>query len=92
MQITTAATGTRPQPVRCHECPCRSPRPNLGHGLAEATKALLDWAAGQGLSWDMTPAEGGERWGARLEIYLTDPGQEPDMSKWHTQLAFRLAD
>ena len=53
---------------------------------------LLDWAAGQGLSWDMTPADGGERWGARLEIYLTDPEQEPDMSKWHTQLAFRLAD
>ena len=45
-----------------------------------------------GLSWDMTPADGGERWGARLEIYLTDPEQEPDMSKWHTQLAFLLAD
>jgi hypothetical protein len=34
----------------------------------------------------------GERWGGRLEIYLTDPDQEPDMSKWQTQLAFRLAD
>ena len=66
---------------------------HVGHPseLAEATKALLDWAARQGLSWDMTPADGGERWGARLEIYLTDPEQEPDMSKWHTQLAFRLA-
>jgi hypothetical protein len=28
----------------------------------------------------------------RLEIYLTNPAQEPDMSKWVTQLAFRLAD
>jgi len=28
----------------------------------------------------------------RLEIYLTDPSVEPDMSKWETQLAFRLAD
>ena len=67
---------------------------HVGHPseLAEATKALLDWAARQGLSWDMTPADGGERWGARLEIYLTDPEQEPDMSKWHTRLAFRLAD
>ena len=60
--------------------------------LAAATKALLDWAAGQGLRWDMTTDDSGERWGSRLEIYLTDPGQEPDMSKWQTQLAFRLAD
>ena len=26
------------------------------------------------------------------EIYLTDPGEQPDLSKWETQLAFRLAD
>jgi effector-binding domain-containing protein len=60
--------------------------------LPGVTKALLDWAADQGLRWDMSPADGGERWGGRLEIYLTDPSQEPDMSKWQTQLAFRLAD
>ena len=67
---------------------------HLGHPseLAEVTKALLDWAARQDLTWDMSPADGGERWGCRLEIYLTDPSQEPDMSKWQTQLAFRLAD
>lgn len=59
--------------------------------LVEVTKALLDWAAEQGLNWDMSPAEGGDRWGARLEFYLTDPGEEPDMSKWQIQLAFRLA-
>jgi hypothetical protein len=40
----------------------------------------------------LTPCDGGERLGSRLEIYLTDPSQEPDMSKWQTQLAFRLAD
>jgi effector-binding domain-containing protein len=60
--------------------------------LLGATKALLDWAADQGLSWDMTPGESGDRWGSRLEIYRTDPALEPDMSKWQTQLAFRLAD
>lgn len=64
---------------------------HVGHPseLLGVTKALLDWAAGQGLTWDMSPGEGGERWGSRLEIYLTDPGQEPDMSKWVTQLAAR---
>jgi effector-binding domain-containing protein len=60
--------------------------------LVGATKALLDWAAGQGLSWDASPDGSGERWGARLENYLTDPREEPDMSKWLTELAFRLAD
>lgn len=59
--------------------------------LAGVTGALLDWAAEQGLTWDMSPGEDGERWGARLESYLTDPAEEPDMSKWRTQLAFRLA-
>jgi effector-binding domain-containing protein len=59
--------------------------------LADATKVLLDWAAEQGLNWDSSPGDGGERWGSRLEIYLTDPNVEPDMSKWETQLAFRLA-
>jgi effector-binding domain-containing protein len=60
--------------------------------LAAATEGLLDWARGQGLKWDAWPGDGGEHWGGRLEIYLTDPNQEPDMSKWETQLAFRLAD
>jgi effector-binding domain-containing protein len=67
---------------------------HVGHPseLLEATKALLDWASAQNLTWDMSPTGDGERWGSRLEIYLTDPGEEPDMSKWVTQLAFRLAD
>jgi effector-binding domain-containing protein len=60
--------------------------------LVKVTGALLDWAAEQGLTWDVSPSEDGGRWGARLEFYLTDPAEEPDMSKWQTQLAFRLAD
>jgi effector-binding domain-containing protein len=67
---------------------------HVGHPseLMGVTKALMDWAAEQGLAWDMSPDGDGERWGSRLEISLTDPRQEPDMSKWVTQLAFRLAD
>ncbi len=59
--------------------------------LMAATKALLDWAAEQGLTWDVTPGADGDLWACRLENYLTDPSQEPDMSKWVTQLAFKLA-
>lgn len=66
---------------------------HVGHPseLMAATKALLDWAAEQGLTWDVTASEDGDRWACRLENYLTDPEQEPDMSKWVTQLAFKLA-
>jgi effector-binding domain-containing protein len=59
--------------------------------LVSATGSLLDWAAGQDLTWDMTPSPEGDRWGARLEIYHSDPQTEPDMTKWVTELAFRLA-
>ena len=66
---------------------------HVGHPseLVAATGALLDWAAGQGLTFDVTPGDDGEVWACRLENYLTDPSQEPDMSKWVTELAFKLA-
>jgi effector-binding domain-containing protein len=60
--------------------------------LVGATAALLEWAADSGLQWDMTVRDDDELWGARLEFYLTDPSEQPDTSKWETQLAFRLAD
>ncbi len=65
-----------------------------GHpdGLLDATRALLNWAAEQDLTWDVTETDGDERWRARLEIYETDPVQEPNMDKWETELAFKLAD
>jgi effector-binding domain-containing protein len=67
---------------------------HVGHPseLLGVTKALRDWAAGQGLVWDMSRDGDAERWASRLEISLTDPRQEPDMSKWVTELAFKLAD
>jgi len=67
---------------------------HVGHPdeLVEATTALLDWAAQQGLAWDMTETPEGQRWGCRLEVYKTDPAEQPDMSKWETELLFRLAD
>lgn len=61
-------------------------------GLLDATGALLQWGADEGVTWDATPSPEGERWGARLEIYLTDPAQEPDPERFETVLAFRLAD
>jgi effector-binding domain-containing protein len=66
----------------------------VGHpdGLENATAELLQWAETQGLRWDMSNSPVGERWGCRLEIYHTDPVEEPHMNAWRTELAFRLAD
>jgi effector-binding domain-containing protein len=60
--------------------------------LVAATAALREWAEANGLAWDMTPTDEGEKWGCRVEFYLTDPAEQPDTTKWQTQLAFRLAD
>jgi hypothetical protein len=60
--------------------------------LVTATAELLDWAAARGLAWDVSQTDEGESWGCRLEFYLTNPAEQPDVSTWQTQLAFRLAD
>jgi len=60
--------------------------------LVAATAELLDWAEGHGLAWDVTRTEAGVKWGCRVEFYLTNPAEQPDASRWQTQLAFRLAD
>jgi effector-binding domain-containing protein len=66
---------------------------HVGHPerLIDSTAELLAWAAGQGLKWDMVETPEGERWASRLELYQTDPAVEPDMNRWETGLAFRLA-
>lgn len=65
---------------------------HVGHPrtLMDATARLLTWADDQGLTWDVSQSEAGERWACRLEIYHSEPGQ--DMDEWQTELAFRLAD
>ncbi len=67
---------------------------HVGHPgeLMTVTGRLLDWAEQQGLTWDMTPTPEGEEWGARLEVLMTDPREQPDMHQWRTDLFFRLAD
>ena len=67
---------------------------HVGHPdeLIAVTGAFLDRAAADGLRWDATETDRGTRWGCRLEVLHTDPAEEPDMSKWETKLAFRLAD
>jgi hypothetical protein len=59
--------------------------------LINVTADLLRWADDRGLTFDQHAGPQGEVWGCRLEIYETDPDDEPDMNRWVTTLAFRLA-
>lgn len=66
---------------------------HVGHPdqLVRHTGALLEWASQQGLEWDMSQTTEGERWACRLELYKTDPAEQPDMNKWEVELVFKLA-
>jgi effector-binding domain-containing protein len=62
-------------------------------GLKQATADLLAWAEKKSIVWDKWLAgPKSEAWGARVENYLTDPTNEPDATKWETELALKLAD
>ncbi|MGH3340383.1 MAG: GyrI-like domain-containing protein, partial [Propionibacteriaceae bacterium] len=65
-----------------------------GHpdGLRQATADLLAPADAQGLTFEKTDSPTGERWAARLEYYLNDPDDQPDMTQWDTTLSFKLTD
>jgi RNA polymerase sigma-70 factor (ECF subfamily) len=67
---------------------------HVGHpsGLYGATAELTAWADAQGLRWDAEQTPDGDKFACRLENYLTDPRVQPDMDKWETELAFKLAD
>ncbi len=60
--------------------------------LADANAELQAWAAREGLRWAAVETPIGDRWDARLEIYLTDPEAEPDPATWRTEVAYLLAD
>jgi hypothetical protein len=61
-------------------------------GLDGQGEYLLEWADGQGLTWDKTDEPDGEHWVCRLEVYNDDPREQPDWSQWTSDLVFKLSD
>jgi effector-binding domain-containing protein len=59
-------------------------------GLYEANVALGQWLEKQGVAHPMPEDAPGDYDAALLEIYATDPADEPDPQKWQTEVAFRL--
>ena len=62
-----------------------------GHydNLYDATAMLIGWAKERGIAWDVREQADGDHFACRLEIYETDPSEEPDPSKWVTRLEFK---
>jgi effector-binding domain-containing protein len=65
-----------------------------GHpdGLIGATSQLIDWVKNEGQSFDMEEKSDGDHFACRLELYHSDPLEDPDMDNWTTELAFKLRD
>lgn len=59
--------------------------------LVDANAALMSWAAEHDVTWDMSEAADGQHWGCRLEIFLTNPAEQPDPHQWATQIAVKTA-
>ena len=57
--------------------------------LQDANAALMTWAAEQDIKWDMSTADDGQHWACRLEIYLTNPSEQPDPNQWRTLIAMK---
>ena len=67
---------------------------HVGHPdeLVEATGDLLAWAEREGFEFDRWDDPRGDAWRCRVESYLTDPDEQPDMHRWETELVFKLVD
>ncbi len=66
--------------------------PYEGSGLMEANGALIQWARDNRIQWDNWQEGAGDVFASRYETYITDPGDEPDPSKWETEVAIKIAD
>lgn len=60
--------------------------------LEPVTGMLIGWLRLTEQPLDMDEKPDGDHFACRLEIYETDPEEEPDMDKWVTELAFKLKD
>jgi effector-binding domain-containing protein len=58
----------------------------------KGNSVLIGWAEENGLTWDRWDDIKGVAFASRVEFYLTDPDDEPDMSQWETEVAIKLAD
>ncbi len=94
--VATATPATADDQVSVGELPAGRYLETTFHGhpngLQQATADMLAYADAQALNFDKTDSPTGDRWAARLEYYLSDPDDQPDMTQWDTTLSFKLTD
>ena len=94
--VATATPATAGDQVRVGELPAGRYLETTFHGhpdgLQQATADMLAYADAQALTFGKTDSPTGDRWTARLEYYLSDPDDQPDMTQWDTTLSFKLTD
>lgn len=61
------------------------------HSL-RANRALIEWAADQGIAFDRRDVAEGDLFACRYEAFRTDPRTEPRKTKWEVELNFRIAE
>lgn len=60
--------------------------------LEPVTAVMIGYARQTDQAFDMHTDARGDHFACRLELYETDPDEEPDMDKWVTRLEFKLRD
>lgn len=60
--------------------------------LAAARASVQDWAEQQGIPWDRWDTDRGYAFRCYAEHYHVGPIQEPDYSKWESELAYLVSE
>lgn len=60
--------------------------------LAAARARVQDWAEQQGILWDRWETDRGSAFRCYVEHYRVGPVEEPDYSKWETELAYLVSE
>lgn len=60
--------------------------------LMSVTSVMIGFARQTDQQFDMHTDARGDHFACRLELYESDPEEEPDMDKWVTRLEFKLKD
>lgn len=94
--VPVAATGQDSDDVRFGTLPGGRFVTLRWHGhpdkLEPVTGMLIGWLRQSDQPLDMETRTDGDHFACRLEIYETDPDEQPDLDEWWTELAFKLKD
>ncbi len=63
----------------------------MNGGIA-GNKALIEWVRANGLEFDRWDTSEGDNFKCRYETFITHPKTEPRKTRWHIEVAIKLAD